>query len=170
MSLRKKPVSPDEALCKMQSLCARSEHSEFEIDKKLYQLGITFPVRKEILTALKEERYVDNQRFARSFTNDKARLGGWGPKKIRIALIQHRIPSDLISEMLSNIDHEVWISSALKIAENKSRNIDITGEDGWAQRKKLFLYLISRGFTSEQANMAVKTLKSRRLNENEGMA
>lgn len=156
-----KPITKESALQKLASLCGRSEQCEFEVMRKLLNWGITSGQRKEILEYLIENRYVDNARFARSYASDKARFSSWGPFKIRAELIKRRINAKYISEAVNNIDSKVWKEGILRNATSKSKNLDLTGENGYKNRQKLFRYLLSRGFPSGASTKVVELMKKR---------
>ena len=167
MLSRKKRITPEEALHKMESLCSRSEQCEFDICMKLVKLGIDSENRKKIIEYLINNRYLDNGRFARSFTNDKTKFAFWGPYKIRMALALKKIPDNLISEAFKRIEQEAWENSLLKNAESKARQLDLClpGQEGYANRKKLFSFLMSKGFSATDANRAVKIMKTKQSEE-----
>ena len=155
MPLQKKPISPEAAKLRMAGLCSRSEQCEFDIAQKLYKTGLPKKDRDDILSYLKEERYIDNARFARSFAGDKCRFSSWGPYKIKKALYEKRIAPQDITSALSSIEPEEWKNALMKCAKSKARSLNLTGENGKKDKLKLFKYLISRGFTSEMAKKGV---------------
>lgn len=157
--MRKKELTKEEVLQRLEGLCARSEQCEFDLNRKMLLWGITSDQRKEVIEMLREHRYVDDARFARSYANDKARFSSWGPAKIRIELIKRRIKAPLIAEALKNVSPEVWKDGLLRCAVSKSKNLDLIGEDGYAERQKLFRYLLSRGFPSGASSKAVGQMK-----------
>ena len=165
MAISKKPVTAEQAKLKMAALCARAEQSEFNISRKLYNLGLNSAAKKEIIDFLKAEKYLDDSRFAKSFASDKARFSSWGPRKIKATLFQHHIPESIIDTALDNIDPKIWKEAIMKCAVAKARSLDLIGEEGWEHRRKLFAYLIGRGFFSKEANIAVKIMKNRQQTE-----
>lgn len=159
MAIRKKPLTIEEAKLKMAGLCARSEQCSFSIEKKLYNLGLSSSQRKEIITFLEEERYLDDYRYARSFANDKARFNHWGPRKIRAALSVQKISGIAINEALEKIDEKIWEEGLMKCARAKAKYLDLTGSEGMENCRKLFVYLMGRGFLSSESSKAVKLMK-----------
>ncbi|MCH5235290.1 MAG: RecX family transcriptional regulator [Muribaculaceae bacterium] len=157
----KKEVTKEKALERLEGLCSRSEQCEFDLNRKMINWGLSSANRKEIMESLRDNRYVDDSRFARSFTNDKARFSSWGPNKIRMELIKRRLPSSIITESLRNVEPEVWKEGLLKNALSKAKNLDLTGEEGWKNRQKLFRYIVGRGFPSSSASKAVNLMKKR---------
>lgn len=115
-----------------------------------------------IICFLIENRFIDDERFAKSFTNDKVRFSGWGRNKIRQALSFKRIPSDIISEALLEIDSKEYNKTLFKAATAKARNLDMEEYD---DRAKLYRFLISRGYESSLVVQAIAAI--RKLNKEE---
>lgn len=163
--MRSKPVSKEKALERLASLCSRSEQCEFELKRKLMNWGISAADSISILDYLKNNRYLDNTRYAKSFANDKARFSSWGPFKIKAELIKRKIESPIINEALKAIDPQIWKEAILRCSESKSKNLHLAGEDGYEDRQKLFRYLISRGFSSASSSKVVSMMKRRQEEE-----
>lgn len=160
--MKRKEKTKEEALLRLENLCSRSEQCEFELERKMIGWGVRREDRKAILEELRENRYVDDKRFARSYANDKARFSAWGPNKIRMELIKRHIKSSDISEALHGVEQEVWKTGLLRNARSKAKNLqlDLEGEEGYLERQKLYRYLIGRGFPSSAVSAVVKKLSN----------
>ena len=168
--MNRKPISPEKAALRMAALCARAEHCEFEIDRKLFRQGLTPTQRKEIIDFLRDQKYLDDERFAKSFTNDKARFALWGPYKIKNELRQRKISSEFISKAINEVDEEIWNESITRIAHSKSRNLDLMGEEGHNNCMRIYRYLLSRGFGSSESIKTIKSIiRERKNNEGENL-
>lgn len=157
----KKPVTKETARLRLESQCARAEHCEFELMRKMFTWGLSTSESKEILEILKENRYVDDARYARSFANDKARFSAWGPYKIRFELLKRRINQSLIKEAIANVSQQTWKEGLLHNAETKSRYLNLKGEEGHENCQKLYKYLVARGFPATTCSKAVTIMKKR---------
>ena len=155
MAIRKTPVTKEKALERLAGLCARSEQCESEIVRKLFNWGISGNDRKEIIDYLKENRYLDDARYARCYARDKARFSKWGPIKIKAELFKRKIQASFIREAIEEVEPSVWKDSLLNVARSKAENLDFSGEEVYENRQKLFRYLISRGFPSSASSKAV---------------
>lgn len=164
--MTKKPITKEKAQERLEILCSRSEQCEFDLNRKMIVWGISSQQRKEILNSLKENRYLDDSRFARSFANDKARFSSWGPYKIRMELIKRKIGAATIKESLERVESEVWREGLLRSARSKSKNLDLLGDNSYENGKKLFQYLIGRGFPSKASSQAVSIIKKEKSQEN----
>ena len=155
----------ESARLKMAGLCARAEQCEFEIEKKLFRLGLPHDKRKEVIEFLKSEKYLDESRYASSFTHDKALFAGWGPFKIRAELRMRKISSSAIENAIQSLPSETWSQSLKRLSSSKARAMDLTGEDGKKNSMKLYRFLLSRGFPGEDSLKTVKQLiKLQKLN------
>ena len=157
----KKQITKEEALGKLESLCSRSEQCEYDLMQKLYRWGLPAQQRSEIIESLKENRFLDNGRYAKSYAHDKARFSAWGPMKIRMELIKKRISSQLISEALRGIDQEIWREGIFKNARAKAKSLDLKGENSFQEKQKLIRYLVGRGYPVAAAVKAAKALEER---------
>lgn len=165
----KKPITKESALQRLASLCSRSEQCESDLLRKLFNWGLGKDDRNEILEYLRENRFVDEERFARSFANDKARFSAWGPAKIRMELFRRKIASDKISMAINNVDAGIWKEGLLKNAMTKAKTLDLTGEESREEKQKLFRYLISRGFPTSASSKMVEHMIQRQKEQNEEM-
>ena len=155
---RKKPITPDAARLKMADLCARSEHCEYEIREKLRKQGLPSAETDKIITFLIYNKFIDNERYARSFTNDKVRFASWGRNKIRQALALKRIPSSAIKEALNEIDEKEYLKAIQRAGISKVKSLDIEDYD---DRLKLYRHLLSRGFESSLISKLIEYLRKR---------
>ena len=155
---RKKPVTPEAARLKMADLCARSEQCEYEIREKLRKQGLPSAETDKIITFLIDNKFIDNERYARSFTNDKVRFASWGRNKIRQALALKRIPSSAIIEALNEIDEKEYLKAIQRAGISKIKSLDIEDYD---DRLKLYRHLLSRGFESSLISKLIEYLRKR---------
>lgn len=153
----RRPPSPEAMLSRMASLCARSEQCEADIAAKLHKAGLSRDDADSIMRRLRDDRFLDNRRFARAFASDKSRFAGWGRVRIRMALAMKRIPSDIVAEALDNIDDEEYMKVMRRTARAKARTLDISLRD---DRTKLYRHLLSRGYESALAVKVIKELLS----------
>lgn len=145
----------EEALAKMRLQCSRAEHSAREIREKLRRMGLSAADTCKIVEWLKDNRYVDDERFAEAFVRDKFMFAKWGRRKIAYALAGKGIPAETVRAALSGIDGEEYLSTAKKLVKAKIRGEEISDYEG---RNKIFRWLLSRGFESDIASEAVKSV------------
>lgn len=146
MSAFRKPkeVKPEQALVRLEELCARSEHSSGELRTKLRQWRIAPADAEEIIESLTARRFVDDSRFARAFVRDKYRFARWGRIKIRLQLLAKGVDTDIISEALELIDSKEYsriLARQLLARMRRSPNVQDP-----AERQKIFRTMIAKGY------------------------
>ena len=136
----------EKLLNKAATYASRSEHCESEVREKLIAWGATENEQEEIIEYLIDERYIDNQRYANSYTKDKFHFNHWGKYKISMMLRAKEIGNEEIEEALSQIEDEEYINKLQQILKDKFRSIKYSSE--YEKKGKLFKFAQSRGFES----------------------
>lgn len=142
---QKKPITEQEALRKLASICAKGEHCKGEMLAKMEQWGLNESQQASVLTKLIEEKYVDDERFCRLFIRDKMKFDKWGRRKIEQALWQKRVDPALIKTVFDEIDADEYIAILRPLLHAKQRNIK--ANDDYERNMKLIRYAMGRGFT-----------------------
>jgi regulatory protein len=133
-----------EALKYSMDLCSRQERCRSEVMEKLAVHGLPEPDIEKVLRTLAAEKYIDESRYAGSYTRDKFRFNRWGKVRIRYMLEQKKIPGTLIESALDGIEEEEY-RSVLKQELVKKRKT-IKGVNAFDLRGKLFRFGRQRGF------------------------
>ena len=139
----------EKALDKMRRLCSRREYCVSDIRAKLMkELDGDVQKVETAINELKEERYVDDLRYATAHARDKAAISGWGASKIRYMLSAKGVAKDVISEALNEVD-EVKASTRLeKLLENKYKSL----KDDPQWKIKLLRFALGRGYSYDEVN------------------
>ena len=132
---------------------SRCEHCESEVREKLLGWGGSEEEADEIITYLIEERYIDNQRYANSYTRDKFRFNHWGKYKISMMLRSKDICNEIIEEALNQIDEEEYLEKLEQILRDKLRSLKYSSE--YEKKGKLFKFAQSRGFESSAISKVI---------------
>lgn len=140
---KKKIIDKSSALLNCAELCSRAEHCEFEIRNKLYNWGLEADFHDEIIDYLFDHNFIDHERFAKAFTNDKVRFSAWGRIKIELALRQKRIPSYAISQAIAKIDEKQYISNLAAIISTKAKRFDLKD---FNQRNAVYRQIAAKGY------------------------
>ena len=144
MLQKKKPITEQEALQKLSALCARAEHSSGEMLEKMRRWQLSEDARERVLDRLIDEKFVDDERFARLFVRDKIRFDRWGRRKIEQALYQKGVASDISRRVLDEVDDEAYVAELKKLIAAKRRSVQ--AESDYEMRAKLTKYALGRGF------------------------
>ena len=142
-SLDKSAQVPDWILSKMKQYCTYQERSMYDVKTKLKTFHLQEDVYESIILKLKEDDYLNEERFAKVFAGGKLRINHWGKNKIYAALQQKRVPELFILEGLNAIDDE-YMSVLHKVIAKK--NNELKESDINRRNKKLAKFAISKGF------------------------
>lgn len=141
----KKETTAQEAFQKLSALCARSEHCQHDMLEKMRQWGVSHQEQAQVLARLVGERYVDDERFARAFVDDKIRYNKWGRRKIEQALWLKHIDKDIAKRILDQIDDTQYTSILMPMLKQKRRTTRAAND--YELSRKLVKYALGRGFT-----------------------
>ena len=149
-----KPLTPDQVLDKMAKYCAYQERCVKDVRDKLKTFDILEEEKTKILDYLLDNRFVNDERFAKSFVRGKINQSGWGVNKIRFHLIQKGIDKDIIEKALGQTDNEVYRQRLIDILKTKSKTIK--AESDFEKKRKLAAYAMQKGF---EGNLIWEVLK-----------
>ncbi|MBN2892563.1 MAG: RecX family transcriptional regulator [Bacteroidales bacterium] len=137
----------EQTLSKAMRFCSTKEVCVFDIKTKLKNWGVDNSVSQKIISNLIEEKFIDEQRYANAFANDKFHFNNWGKIKIKYELRAKRIEIDSINIALENIADEEYSNKIKSLIENKLKT---TKESDFQKLKaKIFRHLASKGFEPE---------------------
>ncbi|MBR0540232.1 MAG: RecX family transcriptional regulator [Bacteroidales bacterium] len=139
-----KPLSPDQVLDKMAKYCAYQERCVKDVKDKLKTYDIAEKEKNIILEYLLDNRFVNDERFAKSFVRGKVNQSGWGVNKIRFHLIQKGIDKDIIEEALGQTDEETYRQRLIEILKAKAKTVKAASD--YEKKRKLAAYAIQKGF------------------------
>ncbi|MDE6311284.1 MAG: RecX family transcriptional regulator [Muribaculaceae bacterium] len=151
----KKPLTPEKAMLRLETRCARSEMCSREAMEKMARWGLPAAEASAILDSLKARKFIDDARFARAFVRDKYRFQRWGRRKITYALALKRISRPMIDEALAEIDEREYreILAGLIAARARAIGADACTYEG---RTRLFRAAASRGYETEFISAELK--------------
>ena len=141
----KKEMNEQEAYLQLAALCAQAEHCEQEMRDKMKRWELDEMVQNRVIDRLTEERYIDNERYARAFVKDKIHYNKWGRRKVQQALWMKRIDTDIQQRVLDEIDEKEYLDELRPLLKQKRKSIK--AENDYELNQKLVRFALSRGFT-----------------------
>ena len=141
----KKDMTEQEAYLQLAALCAQAEHCQQEMRDKMRRWELDESVQNRIIDRLINERYVDDERYARAFVKDKIRYNKWGRRKVQQALWQKRIDADIQQRVLDEIDEKEFLDVLRPLLKQKRKSIRAASD--YELNQKLARFALSRGFT-----------------------
>ena len=140
-------MTEQEAYLRLAELCAQAEHCEYEMQEKMRRWEIADDAQARVMQRLITERYVDDERFARAFANDKVKYNKWGRRKVEQAMWLKHIAEDIRQRVLDSIDDEEYIAILRPLLQQKRRSVK--AHNDYELRQKLIKFAIGRGFTMD---------------------
>ena len=140
-----KEVTEQGAYLQLAQLCARSEHCQHEMLEKMRQWEMSDEAQARVMQRLIQERYVDDERYARAFVKDKILYNKWGRRKVEQALWTKRISDDIRTAVLAEVDDEQYLSVLRPLLQQKRRSVK--ADSDYELNQKLVKFALSRGFT-----------------------
>lgn len=158
--LQKKHLTKEQALQKLKHYCGYQERCHSEVKEKLYNLGVWKNEQDEIIAALIEEGYLNEERFAIAFAGGRFRVKHWGRVKIKYELKQKQVSVYSINKALKQIDEEEYLAVLKKLAEEKYASLK--SEQYLVRKKKTIDFLMQRGFESELLLTAIQSITEKK--------
>ena len=138
----------EEILNKMMRYCDYQDRCHQEVRTKLLQLKVYGHDLEEVMAELIDRDYLNEERFARSFSRGKYRIKGWGRIKIRQALKFKRISDYSIRKGLLEIEEEGGYRETLVNHLVKYRDERTGKYDKYLLKQKTYTHGISKGYES----------------------
>ena len=140
-------MTVSEIITKLERYCAYQDRCTQEVLTKLRSLQVEEKEAQQILRLLKNDGFVDDERYAQSYIRGKVGLKQWGKQKIRMSLLQKGIPKELINKYLGHITPQQYTDN-LQAAVRKwtQSHGPVTQEN----ITKLYRHLMAKGYTYEE--------------------
>ena len=140
-------------LARLEAQCAKREYCSADVlSKAVKALNGDTDRALEVLESLEGNGYVDDLRYASAFAREKSSLTGWGPVKIRYALIAKKIDAETVDSALRDTDEDNAESRLERLLQAKWKNLK-----GDPQAKlKLIKYALGRGYEYDDVRSAVE--------------
>ena len=135
---------------KMKRICSYKEQCKSEILQKLKTSYLNDDEKSEIIKILEQEKFINENRYAFAFANDKFKFNKWGKIKIHNALKNKSIPENFIQSALNAIDNEEYKTMLFK--EFKKKLNSLKEKDVYKKKAKLMMFAKSRGYDFEEVN------------------
>lgn len=140
---------------RLERQCARAEYCSSDVRRKaLKALEGDADAAERVVSSLLEDGYVDDLRYAGAYAREKSSLSGWGRVKIAAMLRSRGIDRSVIEEALGEIESEKASARLSRLVSAKAAALK--GDP--AIRLKLLRFILSRGYTYEEASSALENL------------
>ena len=135
---------------------SRRERTVRELRDWLAKREVDQAEADEAIERLIEMGQLDDERYAALFTQDKRELFGWGPSRIREALVEKGVERSIAEAAAGGESHGELAERAADLLESRSDRLD--DDSG---RGKALAFLARRGYELEVAYEAVRLAERR---------
>lgn len=146
------PQRIDDALEKAFAFLTKRDRTASQVRSRLLEKGVDAATADEAVLELERQGYVDDERFARLYAEDRRNLDGWGSDRIVEGLASSGIDRELIASTLAGRDRGDELSDALRLLERKCP----TPPSDDRERERALAHLVRRGYELELAYDAVR--------------
>lgn len=147
------------ALAQCHKVLAGRQVTVAELRRKLVAAKLEPADIEQALDRCMQAGLLDDERYAAQFVDARVRRGH-GAQRIRQDLARRGVDRAVVDHALAcEADDEAFSAAAVDAARRKLARVDL---DDAASRSKAMRWLLSRGFTSAQADHAVRTLRAER--------
>lgn len=135
-----------EGLIKLQRYCAYQDRCHKEVRDKLRDLGFYGDDLGQIMVALIEEKFLDEERFVIAYVRGKYRYKKWGRYKIQQELKRKDISPYCLKIGMKEIDEAEYLGNLIDILEKK--NARTTAKNTYERKAKLATFAVGKGYES----------------------
>ena len=149
-------LSEEKALHKIAAYCSRAERCEFDIRRKLTSWELSDIEQNSIINRLKNEKFLDHNRYCRSFINDKVKYNKWGVNKIIFELRKKQIEEKFYLPILEEVSRDTFEEQLVHLL--KVKNKSVKAKDFYDRKNKLIRFSLGRGFSMDLTVRSVENL------------
>ncbi|MEZ5048238.1 MAG: regulatory protein RecX [Saprospiraceae bacterium] len=147
MNKKNHHYSKEQVLEKLKKYCAYQERSHHDVRYKILEYKIYGQDLEEIITALIQEDFLNEERYAMAYARGKFNQNEWGRIKILQGLKSKHISDYCVRQAMKAIDPDDYLQSAKKIAEKRIKQKSLPTL--FERRTDAIRYLTSRGYEYE---------------------
>lgn len=147
------PKPLKEIYLKLTKYCAYQERCIHEIKEYLKKYALSEENENLLIQKLKQDKFLDEERFAQQFAIGKFHTKKWGKIKISYELKRKFIPDEIIETALSSIPDEEYYTVLHQLIQKSGYNTE-----NYAEKIKLLRYLQSKGYSYEEIKQVLQNI------------
>ena len=152
---------------KAYTLLGKRLHSVYELRTKLRQKKYDQDLIQITIDELLDSRYLDDTKFAEMFSEEKLRLKLWGKIKLKSELMKKGVSSAIITAVLEEkfpaVEEE--LDNASQLVKKKYNSLKNRNMEKQKLVKRLYAFLISKGYSYDISRQAIEKLFNLSLEE-----
>ena len=146
-------MTTSEILSKLERYCAYQDRCTQEVLTKLRSMQVEETEAQQILQLLKNDGFIDDERYVQNFIRGKVGIKQWGKQKIRMSLLQKGINKELIDKYIEDITPQQYTENLQTAIRKWSQS---HGEITKENTTKLYRHLLSKGYTYDEIKGELK--------------
>ncbi len=144
-----------EALERAFRFIAKRERTVAQVSARLERDGISQRIITEVVAQMVSDGYLNDQRFAALYAEDRRVIDGWGNERIITNLREAGISSEIIESVVGSRDHADQVGDAIRVLDQR---IGVKPSDERGRERALGM-LARRGYSLEIAYDAVRAFE-----------
>ena len=145
-----------EAFVKAAAYCAYQDRCEQEVVQKLHTLGLEPQHHPQLLAQLQAEQYLDQQRYANSFTRGRFYQKKWGRSKVYYELRQRGLHPDQIMLAWQEVDPQDYQETMQQLLSQKARQY--RSKSRFELNQKLLRFMVGKGYDADDVRPLIEEL------------
>lgn len=154
---RSNTLSTVEIRKKLEYYCAYQDRCHQEAYQKMFSFSLTSIEKEELMAYLIDTNFLNEERFAQSFTRGKHHYKNWGKIRIVNELKARNISSTIIKIALKEINDSVYLETFEALAHKHW--MSISESNLMKKRKKFCDYFLRKGWENDLIYEKVKELE-----------
>lgn len=142
---------------KLEYYCTYQDRCHQEVFKKMFSFALTSLEKEELMVYLIDNHFLNEERFAQSFTRGKHHYKKWGKVRIINELKARNISSTIIKIALKEINDSLYIETFEELANKHWKSI--SESNILKKRKKFCDYFMRKGWENDLIYEKVKELE-----------
>lgn len=151
-----KQLTAEQAVVRLETVCARAEHCSREARDKLWQWGFSTTEADKIVAGLEKCGFIDDNRYAAAYINDKVKFARWGRLKIRAMLASKHIEARIIDKAMEQIHDNEYLDNLTDLISRKATTLTVT--DPYDRRARLMRFAMTRGYEPDIASSVIDNI------------
>ncbi|HEV2060981.1 MAG TPA: RecX family transcriptional regulator [Solirubrobacteraceae bacterium] len=135
----------------------KRERTAAEIRRHLAGKDVGEPAAEAAVAELERMGYLDDERYARAFAEDRRTLDDWGPQRIERRLLELGIDCAHVAAALGQRDGDAELEAAIKLLHRRCRAVPSSERE----RERALGMLMRKGYDLELAYDAVRAFERR---------
>lgn len=142
---------------KLTRFCLYRERCTQEVMQKMNELKVSDSNKPKLIEDLRNEGYLNDERFLQAFIHSKIYIKRWGKKKIESELLMKRFDRKLIQQKFQDVDDELYISNLHQTAEKKWATLYKKAMP--EKKQSLIRYMLGKGYEMDLIQDWLKNIK-----------